>query len=339
MKAIVTYPKTGFKFEEIQKPKITSTQILLKIESVSLCASDFSFYENVVQQEDFKPLVFGHEFAGEIVEIGDNVKGFKLGDRVVATPAVSCGKCHYCLIGKNDRCENWKQVLGFTRNGGFAQYCAIEENGVIPIKNISYDIASLIEPISCCLYATNKADIIAGETVLIIGLGAIGLIEIQIAKTRGAKVIAVGKYPKQMEIAKQLGADIVIPLPNTGIKDLKLPEKPDVIFEAVGKPEIIEYSIENVARAGRVVMFGLMKDNANFTIYPMKLIMNDITLIGSQATPSFLFSRSVEMIEKGIINPLPIITHCFGIDKFMEAVETYRKKKGEAVKVVIHPNM
>ncbi|MEK6645351.1 MAG: alcohol dehydrogenase catalytic domain-containing protein [Candidatus Firestonebacteria bacterium] len=339
MKAVVFYPKVGFKIEEIAKPEISATQVLLKVHSAGFCASDFGFYKGVFNDEKFKPLIFGHEFAGEIVEVGNAVRGLSIGQRVVATPAVSCGKCHYCLIGKNDRCENCKQVLGFTVNGGFAQYCAIEENGVIPIGDISYDIASFIEPISCCWYATSRAKIIPGETILIIGLGTIGLLELQVAKSIGAKVMVVGKYAKQMEIAKKLGADVILSLPKNGIKELKLPEVPDVIFAAIGKPEVIEYSINNVARGGKIVMFGFCEDEENVKIYPMKLILNDLTLIGSQATPSFLFARSIDMIRKGIINPEPMITHKFGMNEFMKAVDVYKNQKGESIKVIIHPNM
>jgi len=342
MKAAVYYGVNDVRIESRPIPKVGSNEVLIRVRACGICASDYRSVKIRKSTYIKPPRILGHEIAGEIVEVGDNVKGFEEGMRVTIAPGVGCGKCSFCLVGKDNLCRD-RLVIGANLDGGFAEYIKLPEaylKGVIPFpKNLKFEEVALTEPLSCCLHGIIRANVSLGDTVVILGAGPIGLFHLQLAKASGANVIVVETVKKRKELARKFGADEVVDFrevdPVRTIKDLTNGEKADKVIVAVGSVQAITQGLNMVRDSGTLVIFGGVPPGTSMSIYPNLIHYSEINVTGSIDSTIAEFKKALELISKKIINVNSMISHIISLENIMEGFELIEKK--ESIKVIVKP--
>lgn len=319
MKAAVFYRKNDLRIEEIPIPEISADEVLIKVHACGICGTDLHIFDG---DEGAAPTpagtVLGHEFSGEVIKTGELVKTVSVGDTVCVDPNKLCGYCDYCRGGIGHFCENIVGI-GTTVNGGFEEYCRVPQSQVYPFpKSISFEKAAMTEPVACCLHGVDMCDISCGGTVLIIGGGMIGLIMLQLAKLRGASVVALSEPIKEKrELAARLGADIVIDPFNEDLAG-KLKEhnikRVGTVIESAGRPSAIEQAIQVAGNKSTVMMFGLTKPDETITVKPFEIFKKEITLKSSYINP-YTHRRALNMIVSGKLDVSSMIYRTAGLEE------------------------
>lgn len=343
MKAVLFYKPGVVKYEETAIPYISPEEVLIKIETALTCGTDIKTYKRghpvLIKSV---PSGFGHEFAGTVYKIGSNVKDFKIGDRVVAANSAPCGLCYYCRLKEYNLCENLNLL-----NGAFAEYIKIPElitrQNLLHIPdNLSYDEAAFTEPLANVVLGIEKTDIKPGQTIGVVGLGPIGLMFVRLAKIKGARVIAAGRNPLKLKLAKEFGyADEVINLlevsdPRQAFLDLTPEGKGlDAVIEAVGLPELWEKVIDLVRKGGAVNLFGGCKSGTTVTLDTRRIHYDGIKIISPfHHTPKH-FRQSLDLISSGLVEVKKLITHEMHVSKIEQAIKLHNE--GKAIKIALKP--
>ncbi|MGC8880274.1 MAG: alcohol dehydrogenase catalytic domain-containing protein [Anaerolineae bacterium] len=346
MKAAVLEAPGKLVVKEVPTPQVDDYSALLRVEAASICGSDVRILHHGNPRVQ-PPAIIGHEAAGVIVQVGRHVTRVQEGDRVAIGADVPCGQCHWCRNGLGNNCAV-NYAIGYQIPGAFAEYMllprlVLEEGPVTPISDrLSYEEASLAEPLACAINGMELAQVGLGKTVCIIGLGPIGCMMIDLARVMGAtKVIAAQRSQTRMEIARFYQADVYI---DTSREDLVSRcreetngEGPDVVITACGSVEAHEQAIEMVAHRGYVNLFGGLKKDAR----PMCVLSNTIHykecfVTGSHGSVPRHHELAVKLLEKGLVRVAPLITHHFPLSRIEEGFTAMEGRSG--MKVIIHPH-
>ncbi len=307
MMAAVLYGKENLRVEAVEVPGIGRGELLVRVKAALTCGTDVKvFLRGYHARMIVPPAVFGHELAGDVVALGEGVRGFRVGQRVVAANSAPCQQCYYCLRGNENLCED----LLFN-NGAYAEYIRIparivEKNTYEIPDHIGYQDAALAEPLACVLRGLEETGVRSGDTVAVVGLGPIGLMFVRLAKVRGARVIALGRRPKQLERAERLGADEMISTagstdPARAVRDLTHGRGADIAIEAVGTPATWELAVQLVRRGGTVNFFGGCPSDTRISLDTSLLHYSEIRCLASfHHTPSHV-RRALEVINAGYI--------------------------------------
>jgi threonine 3-dehydrogenase len=344
MKAVVkTERKRGATFMDVPAPKIThDDEILVKVKAAAICGTDLHIYQwNKWASEHINtPQIIGHEFAGEVVEVGKEVKRVKVGDYISAETHISCGHCYQCLSGHPEVCENLK-ILGVSRDGAFAEYIVIPEK--IAWKNPSdmpVELAAIQEPMGNAV-DTVLAEDVAGKTVAITGVGPIGLLAVGVARASGAtKIIVSDLSDYHLDIAKKMGADVTVNVASANFKEVVMDETDgrgvDVGLEMSGNAHALNDLLDVMTPAGRVSLLGLFSDD----FVPVKLndnvIFKKLRIYGITGRRIFqtwiIVSR---FLNSNRVDFSPVITHKFQLKDFERGMLLMEQKKSG--KVILYP--
>ena len=314
MIAAVYYGIQDVRLEEVEVPRISPDEVLVKIKAALTCGTDRKMYlrgYHLVKP----PFVFGHEFAGDIAAVGANVKNLREGMRVVAANSAPCNRCFYCKIGRHSLCENLLVRL----EGAFAEYVAIpgaivRQNLLEIPSNVSYQEAALVEPLACVVHGIEESNIKMGDTVVVNGAGPIGLMHVSLAKLKGAKVIATDLNKDRLKRARKLGADEIIDASSVdqvkAVRELTEGKRGvDVAIEAVGLPEVWKRTIAMVRRGGTVNLFGGPPSGTTITIDTKLLHYSELTIKGVfHHTPQYV-RRALNLISQKALDVDSLITH------------------------------
>ncbi len=262
MLAAVLYGKEHVQMERVPVPEIGPGDLLVRVRTALTCGTDVKVYRRGYHARMIvPPALFGHELAGDVIAVGERVKGFEIGQRVVAANSAPCHRCFFCSRGRVNLCED----LLFN-NGAYAEYIRIParivrvNTYVIP-PHLDYRDAALAEPLACVVKGVEDVEMKAGDTVAVIGAGPIGCMFVRLAKLRGARVIAIGRRLERLERVARLGADRIVATegsenPVARVRELTGGRGADIVIEAVGKPETWNMSVEMLRRGGTVNFFG-----------------------------------------------------------------------------------
>lgn len=333
MKAVIFDAPGEYKVAEVPDPVIGSDEVLIAVKASGVCGTDVHIYEG-----DFiadYPLIPGHEFAGEVIDVGDDVQDFKRGDRVAVDPGVFCHKCSFCRENRQNFCANFR-AYGVHFSGGFAEMAAISEANVYHIGDLSYLEGAMVEPIGCGIHGIKQVGIDVGDHVLIFGCGPIGLILMQLCKNAGAATITVvDMMEKKLALAKELGAT------NALIAGDDLPEKLEklrpegfqVVIDATGSPAVVQNMFNYVRDRGRLLFFGVCPSKAKIEISPYDVYKRELKIFGTFAL-LYTAPPAIDMIREGKINAEALISHKFSLDEFPTAMNMMLEKAG-SMKIVI----
>jgi D-arabinitol dehydrogenase (NADP+) len=337
MKAIVYEAPRQFKYKDVPEPKIESDDVLVRIDACGLCGTDLHIHEGEFAPSF--PLIPGHEFTGEIVALGAEVKDLQEKQRVVGNSNESCGKCFYCMRGDFLLCLNLR-AYGVTQDGGFAQYLRIKADRIFPISNLSYREAVMVEPTSCAVHGMEVLAMKPGSDVLLFGAGPTGQVLAQLLKLNGAGrlVVAAPAGPK-LDLIERLAADevVVIDRKNPDQHRARLRELSptgfDYIIEATGSASVCEDALQFARRGATLLVYGVYPDKDTVRFNPFDVFRREITIKGSFAQID-AFPRALAYLESGKIKVKEIVTDEFALEDFGKVLEHAWARKGIKIAVI-----
>ena len=307
---------------------------------MSICGTDVHIYhwDRWSEQRIRTPMIIGHEFAGEVVEIAGDTRRFKIGDLVTAETHISDGTCYQCLTGNAHICEN-VSILGVDRDGSFAEFVAVPIENVWPVPaDLPPDIASVMEPLGNAVHTAFAAGI-DGASVLVTGCGPIGLFSIAVSKACGARrIYATEVKPFRRELAGRMGADIAVDPTREDIARIVMEETGaigvDVLLEMSGHPDAIHQGLAALRKGGRAALLGIPSAEMEID-FAEEVIFKEIEIKGINGRLMFdTWFRMDGLFEAGRLDIAPVITHHLNLDQFDEAIELI--DSGKTGKVVLH---
>jgi threonine 3-dehydrogenase len=339
MKALVkAKPERGIWMEDIALPKVGHNDVLIKVRRTAICGTDIHIYQwdTWAQNTIPVPLTAGHEFCGEIVECGSEVKGFVVGDRVSAEGHITCGVCRNCRAGRRHLCMNTAGV-GVNRPGAFAEYLSVPAFNVFKLPDsISDDMASILDPLGNATHTALSFDLV-GEDVLITGAGPIGIMAVAIARYAGARHIVITDVNDyRLGLAKKMGASRTLNVTHDSLddtmQDLGMEEGFDVGMEMSGNPLAFQDMLRTMHHGGKIALLGILP--ADTGIDWNAVIFKGLVIKGIYGREMFeTWYKMSSMLQSGL-NIDPIITHHFPVDDFQPAFDLM--ESGQSGKVILN---
>jgi L-iditol 2-dehydrogenase len=344
MRAAVLEKPLSIAVQTVQRPVPGPNDALIKVHCIGVCGSDIHYYEHgkIGRYVVDSPIILGHELAGEVIQVGDQVTNVTVGDRVAVEPGVTCGRCNFCKSGRYNLCPDVVFMATPPVDGAWSEYIAIRSDFLFKLpEDMSYEEGALLEPLSVGFHAMRRGKVGPSDRMLILGLGPIGLLAIQAAKLFGVtEIIASDVVPFRREMALKLGAAAVInPLQDNISEQLSLltgGDGIDVIIESSGNSQAISDTIRLVNRGGRIVYIGLP------TVDQIPMDMN--LLIDSELDVYGVFryantySAAIQALKNSDMDLRQSITHKFALSDIQEAINVARIHKDTSIKVMIYPD-
>lgn len=341
MLAGVLYGKEQLRVESMPIPRIESGEVLVRVRAALTCGTDVKVFRRGYHAKMIvPPAVFGHELGGDIVEVGDGVRGFEVGQRVIAANSAPCGECFYCKRDLENLCDD----LLFN-NGAYAEYIRIparivEKNLLLIPEHVAYQEAALAEPLACVLRGWEETHARAGDSVAIIGLGPIGMMFVCIAKAFGARVIAIGRRWQQLERAQEMGADELVCTEETAdlperIRELTEGRGADVVFEAVGKPETWEVAVKLLRRGGTVNFFGGCPSDTKVSLPTALLHYSELTCKASFHHTPRLIRKALDLVASGAVPAKFFINRVEPLTNLLEVMRHLMSHNGHLKTAII----
>lgn len=328
MKAAVISSVGKVEVTTVADPTPGPAEVVVDVAACGLCGTDLHILRGEFAPK--LPLVPGHEFAGEIVALGNEVVGLAVGDRVAVDPSLYCYGCRYCRMGRNNLCERWGGI-GVTTAGGAAEYALAPGRNCVKLpEHVATRDAALIEPLSCAIRGYDVLSSQLGSRVLIYGSGTMGLMMLQLAKRVGAaSVDVVDLNPDRLATAVQLGVSASAATPD----ELDRPGGWDLVVDATGNERAIQDGLGRVAKGGTFLQFGVSDYSARATIEPYKIYNQEITITGSMAVLNS-YERAADLFAAGVLDPEVFISDRFPLDDYAHALDTFRQGIGRKIQVV-----
>jgi L-iditol 2-dehydrogenase len=341
MIAAVLYGKENLQIEEVSVPKISNGDVLVRVQAALTCGTDVKVFRRGYHARMIvPPALFGHELAGDIVAMGPDVKGFRIGQRVVAANSAPCLECFYCKRGNENLCDD----LLFN-NGAYAEYIRIpsrivERNMYEIPSHVSYQDAALIEPLACVLRGLDETSIAKGDNVAVIGLGPIGLMFVRLAKAYGARVIAIGRRKAQLTRAAHMGADELLISGETDetvqqVRDLTEGRGADIAIEAVGHPDAWQTAVRLLRRGGTVNFFGGCPNDSHINMDTSLLHYSEITCKASfHHTPAHI-RKALEFVSRQVITARDFVNRVEPLTNLLEVMRHLMSHNGHMKTAII----
>ena len=337
MKASRFLGNKTFAVADLPTPHAGPGELVLRNQVCGVCGTDVHIYHGEPGSADVNPpVVLGHEYSGEVVEVGEGVTGFAVGDHVTVDPNIYCGHCAYCQNGKKQLCPSM-EAIGVTRDGGFAQYSRIPASQAFKLEpTVPWEAAAMAEPLACCLHGIDLAGIQVGDKVCVVGGGAIGLLMVQLAKLSGASQIVLSEpNEKRRQVGLQLGANAAIDPTRPDAQEAfaqVLDGGANVVIECVGNVPAVKSAFQFAGKGATVLLFSVPKVDATFDLPLFDVYKKELTIKGSFVNPD-THARAVALINSGKVDFGPIITHRFTLDQLPEAIAM--QMSDASIKVVV----
>lgn len=335
MKAAVLSGKNDLRLKEVPVPSIKKDEVLVKVKSCGICGTDIHALHG-----DFMPhfpLILGHEFSGEIVDVGEEVKNYQKGDRVAVSPEIYCNSCYNCRKGSHRICTDWDSI-GTTVDGAFAEYIAVRKDCLYKLPDsISFDEGAMLEPASCVYSGIRQVPEYFDKRVLIMGAGSIGLLWLICLRARNPLCIDVLDLDdNKLAFARKLGANDVF---NMKGKDGSffdiIKRKYDVVVDCTGVPKVIQEGFSVVDREGTVIFFGVAPTGAEIKVKPFDIYVDCIKVVG--VFPDMRnFGVLIDMMDRKILDFSPLISHRFPLSEFDKGFDFFLNHPNERQKVIIY---
>lgn len=337
MKASRFLGNKTFAVTDLPTPHAGPGELVLRNQVCGVCGTDVHIYHGEPGSADVNPpVVLGHEYSGEVVEVGEGVTGFAVGDHVTVDPNIYCGHCAYCQNGKKQLCPSM-EAIGVTRDGGFAQYSLIPASQAFKLEpTVPWEAAAMAEPLACCLHGIDLAGIQVGDKVCVVGGGAIGLLMVQLAKLSGASQIVLSEpNEKRRQVGLQLGANAALDPTRPDAQEAfaqVLDGGANVVIECVGNVPAVKSAFQFAGKGATVLLFSVPKVDATFDLPLFDVYKKELTIKGSFVNPD-THARAVALINSGKVDFDPIITHRFTLDQLPEAIAM--QMSDASIKVVV----
>lgn len=343
MKAVVIQEPGHFSVGDVPYPAPDKGEVTIRVATCCVCGTDVHILDGDFGGVTY-PMIPGHEFAGTVAEVGDGVAEVKPGDRVGIAPIISCGHCYFCKDGKFGQCLSG-HIIGHAKStatvkvdGGFAEYVVMPERNVYKLDDsLTFDEAAFLPNFSTVVNAFRRARMISGEQVLIFGTGTLGNLFAQLAKVSGAPLVVVtGRSENRLQMAKQLGADVIARPEELEEKARKVaPYGFDIVVEATGSNEIVERALPFVKDTGRLLLFGIYASSKTSAINPFQIVRRNLEIIGSISALNVTHAAH-DLMASGKIEVKPLISHRFPLSQWGEAIDVARDP-AKCTRVLVYP--
>ena len=308
--------------KDVPMPKVGDDEVLVKVGACGICYTDVKIWKGIGALNAPLPHVLGHEIAGTVSELGRNVRGVQKGERVLVYLYETCGKCKYCQSGRENECINRVGYIGSNRWGGYEEYVSVRSDNVITIpENLSFEDAAPLADAGLTPYhaIVDRAQVKPGETALLVGMGGLALTGLQILKILGAKVIAVSRTQSKLDMAKELGADLIInTTKDDGVEAVKKFTDSygvDYIFDFVGSAETVIRDSNYIRRSGKIFLLGYQPGNQ---MIPVQTVRGFLYIGGSNAGTRKDLRELVRLASEGKLKS--IVTKTYSLEEVNEAL-------------------
>ncbi|WP_455283568.1 alcohol dehydrogenase catalytic domain-containing protein [[Eubacterium] cellulosolvens] len=345
MNAVVIHGPGDYRYEQMDKPRAGKEEIVVKVHKAGVCAADPKLFHGVGYFRTRIPVVSGHEFIGEVVELGEGAKekfGVDTGDSAIAEQIVPCWECYYCKRGLYNLCvpHHVFGVLG--PDGGWAEYVKYPSKSIVHKvpRRIPWKAAAGIEPLACAIHGVERGNIALGDTVAIFGAGAIGLYMLQAARLKQPRqLILIDNHDYRLAIGKELGADVTINAAkeDTAAKVRELTDGigADVVLEAAGTKAVPELAVDIARKRGRFVVFGVYGEKAGLD-WSIISDIKELEIVGGHLGLN-TYPVAIRLLDQGLVKTDKINTHDLALKDFRRALEISEKKIDNAIKVLLTP--
>ena len=324
MKSAVLHQTRQLQVEETAVPEVGPDDVLIRVMACGVCGTDVHIFEgDQGAAENPLPIVLGHEFAGIVERVGAKVNEIKPGERVCADPNVLCGGCEACKGGLGHFCSHMTGI-GTTVNGGFAQFCAVPRQQLYRLSDAPpFTAGDMSEPLACCLHGIDQCEIHAGDSVVVIGGGMIGLLMVQLARISGAgQVVLVEPVSEKRAVGQKLGADFCIDPSAENVPEVLAAagiQRVNTVIECVGRVETIQQAIQIAGKKSVVMMFGLTKPDDEIKVKPFELFKKEIVLRASFINP-YTMGRAVELINRNRVDVSSMVVEVIALERLGEVL-------------------
>ncbi len=335
-----TQPKPGVEVKDIPKPRSAPDEVLIKVKSAAICGSDLGIYHYTSAYSKMKlPVVLGHEFSGEIMELGKEVTGYEKGDRVLSESVKACGVCEFCKKGMSNLCDA-STLFGIHTDGGFAEYITVPYKLLHKIPDgMTYDQAALVEPLSNAVhFVRDLTPFKIDDYVVVQGCGPIGLFSAQLFKLGGARVLVTGLSVDKLrfEIAEKLGLE-TLNIETESLEERVMKDTggkgADTAFVAVGAPPAIKQATQIIKKRGLVTVIGIFGKEVQLDM--TWVVRREIKIHGAYDAKPVNFPQSIDLINRGLVDVDSVLTHKLSLDQAEEGFKVALDKTGG--KVVFNP--
>lgn len=342
MKAAMLHGVKDLRVEDVDVPGVGIGEVLVKIKAATTCGTDVKIYQRGYVEKIIKlPTIFGHEWAGEVVEVGEDLDWPKKGMRVRAGNSAPCLHCNMCQKGKYNLCENMIWLWG-----AYAEYIEVPARIVlvnmqeIP-SHVSFEEAAITEPLACVLHGVEEANVKLGDTVAVVGAGPIGLLHLLTVKKMGAeKIVVIDLVDERLNVAKELGADETI---NAGkensvekVRQLTGGYGADIVIEAIGSPATWEQALRLARKGGTILEFGGCPPGTEIKLNTEMLHYGELTVLGAFHTTPLHFRKALNLISSRTVDVRPLVTKRMRLEDIKQAFEILSTSKNE-IKIAIVP--
>jgi len=346
MRAAVYRGVNDVRMETVPVPKIGSAEMLVRVHSCGVCGTDL---KKIATGSHPAPRIFGHETSGVVAAVGDGVRDYRPGDRVMVFHHIPCGQCFYCQNKTFAQCSTYKKVgctAGFEPSGGgFAEYVRvmdwIVEHGTVRIpEDVSFEQACFVEPVNTCMKGIQAVGLRPGETVLAIGQGPIGIILSVLAKQAGATLITSDLYPERLRIGSSCGIDLTIDASRadvvTRVRELTEGRGADAVILAVGGNSLIQTAMDAARPGGRILLFA-QTQHGETVIDPAAICVDEKTLLGSYSASVDLQEEAVRFVMNREMDLERLVSHRFPLSESPQALDLAAHPKPSSMKIMIQP--
>ena len=330
--------------KQVPKPQLEKGSVIVKVRVCSICGTDVRIYRHGDLRVQV-PQILGHEISGEVAAVDGTVTNNRVGDRVAITPRIACGECFYCRKGQHIYCQN-RLTFGYQLPGGYAEYLLVPSRGVqfgvlnrVP-NTLSFEEASLTEPLSCCLRAQKGLGVGSGDTVVVVGGGPVGIMHCRLARANNAsKVILVEKDTSRLESVNLASVDAIVDSvksdPETEIVDLTHGRGADVVIIACPSTQAQEQSLSLAGKGGKINFFaGLPQGQSKISIDGNVIHYREVLIQGSHGSTPHHHKEALDMLEKKTLVVNDLTTHKFPLDRIEEAFLFAESRKGMHIAVI-----
>jgi len=340
MKAAVFHgPHRPLEIAEVPDPRPARGEVLVRVAGCGLCHTDLHYIDHGVKTFKLPPLILGHEAAGVVAELGPGVTGRAVGDRVLIPSVLGCGQCDYCRQGRENLCSQMV-MLGNNIDGGYAELVVVPAKDLLPVpKELPLERACVIaDALSTPFHAVRRrAKVRLGESVVVVGCGGVGLNVVQCAAAAGGRVIALDLNDARLELAKRLGASVVINTTGMDRVDKKIRELTDggadVAIEAIGNPATIELAFGLLRRGGRLCVIGYSQEPVSLSA--ARLMYYELEIVGSLGCGAGEYREILGLVAAGTLQLEPIVSGTIPLADINEGLD--RLRRGEGVRWVVTP--
>ena len=340
MKALVLTAPNRLELLDVEDPVPGEGEVLLEVGACGICGSDVHGLDGSTGRR-IPPIIMGHEAAGTIAALGPGVSGWAEGESVTFDSTLSCGQCPFCRRGQVNLCDR-RRVLGvscseYRRHGAFAQYVAVPQHILYRLpKGLSLERAAMVEALSVAVHATGRLDVREDQTAVVVGAGTIGLLAIQVLRTRGCRVAAVDVEPDRLELAGRLGAELAVSPPQAAgaLRDWSGGAGADLALEAVGADATVHLAIDCLRKGGRLALVGNLVAQAELPL--QTVVTRELTLCGSCASAGE-YPACLELMASGQVDVTPLISATAPLEDGPLWFARLQRKQPGLIKVILRP--